>query len=240
MEPLLRAEGLCKNFGALKATRNVDLTVNAGQALGIIGPNGAGKSTLFNLIAGTLSATSGSVHLQGKDISGLPAAERCRLGVGRTYQIPMPFGGLTVFENLLVAATFGGHETEAEARRDCLDILDRLGLGPLADAPAGGLRLLERKRLEMARALATKPQILLLDEIAGGLTDPECESLIAAIRDIQAQNVAIIWIEHVVHALLAVVDQLAVINFGEKIIEGAPKETFESQMVQQIYLGIEA
>jgi branched-chain amino acid transport system ATP-binding protein len=240
MDILLKARGLTKNFGALRATNNVDLALGAGDALGIIGPNGAGKSTLFNLISGTILPDQGSVVLDGRDMSKASAAERCRMGIGRTYQIPKPFAGLSVLENLMVAARFGGGASNLEAAVQSQDILDRLGLGPFADKPAGSLRLLERKRLEMARALATNPRILLLDEIAGGLTEMECESLITTIREIRAEGVAIIWIEHVVHALLAVVDRLAVINFGAKIAEGAPRETFESREIQEIYLGIEA
>ncbi len=242
MGALLETKGLTKSFGALRAVDDVSLTLAAGDSLGIIGPNGAGKSSLFNLIAGVMPADAGQVLWQGRDITTLSAAERCREGVGRTYQIPKPFDGLTVYENLLVAAEFGGGDGGggAEAELLCCNILDQMELSHLADAPAGGLRLLERKRLEMARALATRPKVLLLDEIAGGLTDLECGSLIAAIRDIKAQGVAIIWIEHVVHALFAVVDRLAVINFGAKIAEGPPKATFESAEVQSIYLGIEA
>lgn len=241
MSALLETKGLTKSFGALRAVDDVSLSLAAGDTLGIIGPNGAGKSSLFNLIAGVMPADAGQVLWQGRDITTLSAAERCREGVGRTYQIPKPFDGLTVYENLLVAAEFGdGAGAGAEAKLLCCNILDQMELSHLADAPAGGLRLLERKRLEMARALATRPKVLLLDEIAGGLTDLECGSLISAIRDIKAQGVAIIWIEHVVHALFAVVDRLAVINFGAKIAEGPPKATFESAEVQSIYLGIEA
>jgi len=238
--PILVAQGLSKSFGALKATADVSLSVQPGEALGIIGPNGAGKSTLFNLIAGTFPADAGQVILEGRDVSRASAADRCRQGIGRTYQIPKPFAQLSVLENLLVAASFGGQEREKDAMHDCGQILDRLGLGRLSNTPAGGLRLLERKRLEMARALATRPKVLLLDEIAGGLTEPECESLVATIREIKDSGVAIIWIEHVVHALLAVVDRLAVINFGALLAEGPPKETFASREVQEIYLGIEA
>lgn len=238
--PILVAQGLSKSFGALKATADVSLSVQPGEALGIIGPNGAGKSTLFNLIAGTFPADAGQVILEGRDVSRASAADRCRQGIGRTYQIPKPFAQLSVLENLLVAASFGGQEREKDAMHDCGLILDRLGLGRLSNTPAGGLRLLERKRLEMARALATRPKVLLLDEIAGGLTEPECESLVATIREIKDSGVAIIWIEHVVHALLAVVDRLAVINFGALLAEGPPQETFASREVQEIYLGIEA
>ncbi len=240
MSVLLETKGLTKNFGALRAVDDVSLISGRGRSLGIIGPNGAGKSSLFNLIAGVMPADAGQVLWQGRDITILSAAERCREGVGRTYQIPKPFDGLTVYENLLVAAEFGGGGGAMACAELCGSILDQMELSHLANAPAGGLRILERKRLEMARALATRPKVLLLDEIAGGLTDLECDSLIAAIRDIKAQGVAIIWIEHVVHALFAVVDRLAVINFGAKIAEGPPKATFESPEVQSIYLGIEA
>ncbi|PTA97698.1 MULTISPECIES: ABC transporter ATP-binding protein [unclassified Sulfitobacter] len=239
MSALLQTQGLVKNFGAVRAVDEVTLSLDAGDALGIIGPNGAGKSSLFNLIAGVMSANEGKVLWQGRDITHLTAAERCRAGIGRTYQIPKPFNGLTVYENLLVAAEFGGG-SDADNKTLCRNILDQLELSHVANARAGGLRLLERKRLEMARALATRPKVLLLDEIAGGLTDLECDSLIATIKDIKAQGVSIIWIEHVVHALFAVVDRLAVINFGAKMVEGPPQETFQSADVQSIYLGIEA
>ncbi|MGH1371706.1 ABC transporter ATP-binding protein [Planktotalea sp.] len=239
MTALLETQGLTKSFGAVRAVDDVTLSLNAGDALGIIGPNGAGKSSLFNLIAGVMPANEGKVLWQGQDITRMTAAERCCAGIGRTYQIPKPFNGLTVYENLLVAAEFGGGGG-SESKALCTTILDQLELAHVADAQAGGLRLLERKRLEMARALATRPKVLLLDEIAGGLTDLECDSLIAAIKDIKAQGVSIIWIEHVVHALFAVVDRLAVINFGAKMVEGPPQETFQSPDVQSIYLGIEA
>ncbi len=235
---ILTATSLSKSFGALKATDDVSLSLGRGEALGIIGPNGAGKSTLFNLIAGTFPVDAGRIELDGVDVTRLSAAERCRRGVGRTYQIPKPFGGLTVLENLLVAAEFGGGDRDP--MQGCCEILDRLGLGAFADSPASSLRLLERKRLEMARALATSPTVLLLDEIAGGLTDMECESLVATIREIKDAGTSIIWIEHVVHALLAVVDRLAVINFGALLAEGEPQVTFTSREVQEIYLGIEA
>ena len=237
---LLEATGLGKSYGALKVVDDVSIAVDAGDALGIIGPNGAGKSTLFNLIAGSVRPNRGTIRLAGRDITALPAAARCRAGIGRSFQIPRPWVGLTVYENLLVAAEFGAGEAAAMAGSDCLAILDRLGLGHLADVPAGRLRLLERKRLELARGLATRPRVLLLDEIAGGLTDLECESLIEAIRDIRKEGVAIIWIEHVVHALFAVVDRLAVISFGAKIAEGDPQEVFASRQVQEIYLGVPA
>ena len=237
---ILEVRNLSKSYGALQVTNNVSMTLKHGEALGIIGPNGAGKSTLFNLIAGTQPVNEGQIILSGQDVTKSTPALRCRMGVGRTYQIPKPFNGMTVLENLLVAATNGGALSLPDATDKSLKILEDLGLGDLADVPASQLRLLDRKRLEMARALATEPSLLLLDEIAGGLTEDECETLVQTINNIRASGTSIIWIEHVVHALLAVVDRLVVINFGAVLAEGDPQETFNSKDVQEIYLGIEA
>lgn len=240
MGELLSAHGLRKRFGALTVTDDLSFSLKRGEALGIIGPNGAGKSTLFNLVAGVLAPDAGTILFRGRDISALPPEARCREGIARSYQIPRPFGGLSVFENLLVAAEYGGRLPAPEARERAMDILDSLGLARHADRPAGGLTLLDRKRLELARALATGPEVLLLDEIAGGLSDAECVSLIAQIDAIRARGVSIVWIEHVVHALLAVANRLMVIDFGRKIAEGEPKAVFASPEVQRIYMGIEA
>jgi branched-chain amino acid transport system ATP-binding protein len=240
MPPLLRLEAVSKSFGALKVIDGLSLKLSTGEALGIIGPNGAGKSTMFNLITGDLSPSAGRVFFAGEDITDRPAPVRCRGGIGRSYQIPHPFGGMNVFENLLVAAAFGRGRRQAACYADCLDILARTGLLPKANLTAGRLTLLERRRLELARALATGPKLLLLDEIAGGLTDSECRELIATIRTVHEGGVSIIWIEHVVHALLAVVDRLVVIDFGRLVAEGEPKAVMADPGVQQIYLGVEA
>jgi branched-chain amino acid transport system ATP-binding protein len=237
---LLDIAALSKSFGAIVAADNLDVTVAAGEAVGIIGPNGAGKTTLFNLIAGTISPDGGSLRLDGRDITHATPQARCRAGIGRTHQIPQPFEKLTVFENLLVGAVHGQAIGEREAAQSCGEILDQLDLLKHANRLAGSLTLLQRKRLEMARALATAPKLLLLDEIAGGLTDGECAELVGTIKEIRQGGVAILWIEHVVHALLAVVDRLAVLNFGRKIAEGAPREVMRSPDVRQIYIGIEA
>jgi branched-chain amino acid transport system ATP-binding protein len=217
----------------------MSLDLAAGEALGVLGPNGAGKSTLFNLITGDLMPSTGRVFLGGRDVTGLPAHARCRLGLGRSYQIPHPFGGMTVFENLLVAAAFGTGRREAACHDHCIAVLARTGLLAKANVMAGRLTLLERKRLELARALATGPRVLLLDEIAGGLTESECHELVALIGAIHAEGVSIIWIEHVVHALLAVVSRLVVIDFGRLLAEGPPRRVMDDPAVQQIYLGIE-
>ena len=237
---LLQVAGLKKSFGSIIVADDLDLHVASGEAVGIIGPNGAGKTTLFNLIAGGLSPTGGRIRFDGHDLLSQPPQRRCRAGIGRTHQIPQPFEKLTVFENLLVGAVYGRRKSEREVAQSCGEILERLGLIKRANALAGSLTLLERKRLEMARALATAPKLLLLDEIAGGLTEGECAELVATIRDIRKNGVAILWIEHIVHALLAVIDRLVVLNFGRKIAEGMPREVMQRPEVHQIYIGIEA
>ncbi len=236
---MLSLENVSKSFGSLKVTDGVSFDVPEGQALGIIGPNGAGKSTLFNLITGNLMSDAGSIRFDGQDVTRVPPMRRCLDGVGRSFQIPQPFQKLTVFENLLVAATHGRRASEAEVTGDCADVLERTGLMHKANAPAGSLSLLERKRLELARAMATAPKLLLLDEIAGGLTDAECKSLIQTIKDIHAEGVTIIWIEHVLHALTSVVERLLVLDFGRVIGIGDPGEIMESREVKEIYLGID-
>jgi len=237
---LLEVAGLHKSFGSIIVADALDLAIAPGEAVGIIGPNGAGKTTLFNLISGGLQPNGGSIRFDGRDLAGMPPQGRCRAGIGRTHQIPQPFEKLTVFENLLVGAVHGRRTSERDAAQACGEILERLGLLKRANTPAGTLTLLERKRLEMARALATAPRLLLLDEIAGGLTEGECAELVATIGDVRATGVAILWIEHVVHALLAVIDRLVVLNFGRKIADGVPKEVMQLAEVHQIYIGIEA
>jgi branched-chain amino acid transport system ATP-binding protein len=237
---LLEVAGLRKSFGSIVVADDLDLAVAPGEAVGIIGPNGAGKTSLFNLIAGELPQDAGTIRFDGRDLAGLSPQGRCRSGLSRTRQIPQPFEKLTVFENCLVGAVYGRGKTEREAAQSCGEILASLGLLKRANTLAGSLTLLERKRLEMARALATEPRLLLLDEIAGGLTEGECLELVGTINDIRRSGVAILWIEHVVHALNAVVDRLVVLNFGRKVAEGVPKDVMQMPEVRQIYIGIEA
>jgi len=237
--PILELRHVSKAFGALTVTDDVSFAVEPGEALGIIGPNGAGKSTLFNLITGNVRADRGAILLDGADVTRETPMARCLAGVGRSFQIPQPFGKLTVFENLVVAAAFGAGRREAEVTARCADILERTGLIARADTPAGGLSLLQRKRLELARALATDPKVLLLDEIAGGLTEGESAELVETIRAIHAEGVAIVWIEHVLHALTAVVSRILVLDFGRLIAMGAPDAVMATKEVREIYLGIE-
>jgi len=238
--PILALHGVSKSYGALKVTDDVSLAVEAGETLGILGPNGAGKTTLFNLIGGDVRADAGRVEFDGRDISALPPHRRCRLGLGRTYQIPQPFGQMTVFENLVAAACFGGGQRERDAWHTASEVLEHTGLQAHANQHAGGLTLLNRKRLELARALATKPKLLLLDEIAGGLTEHEARALVDELARIKAQGVTMVWIEHVVHALLAIADRLFVINFGQPIALGKPQAVMADAEVQRVYLGVEA
>lgn len=237
--PILELNGVSKSFGALVVAEDIGFSVEPGEALGVIGPNGAGKSTLFNLITGNLSVAKGTVHFDGRDVTHVPPMQRCFAGMGRTFQIPQPFERLTVYENLLVAGAFGSESSEAEVSDFCAEILVETGLIAKANRPAGSLTLLERKRLELARALATKPKLLLLDEIAGGLTEGECRQLVATIKRVHQRGMAIIWIEHVLHALNAVAEKILVLNFGRMIGHGDPQTIMASREVREIYLGME-
>ena len=228
MSALLSINGLQKSFGAVTVADATSFDVASGEAVGVLGPNGAGKTSLFNLITGTLRSDGGAIRFNGADVTQASAATRCKMGIARSFQIPQPFGDMTVFENALVGATQGAGLPMGEAEEHALAVLEETGLLAKANARAGTLTLLERKRLELTRALSAKPKLLLLDEIAGGLTEAECRSLIDTIKAIHARGTTIIWIEHVVHALLAVVERLIVIDFGKKIAEGDPKTIMES------------
>jgi len=240
MAVILALRGVSKAFGAITIARDLDLFVDEGEAVGILGPNGAGKTTLLALISGALAPNAGGIEYQGRDIVRLPPERRCRLGIARAFQVPQPFGDMTVFENLTVAACFGaGNSLRAAAARS-LDILERCGLADRANDPAGRLTLLNRKRLELARALATDPKVLLLDEIAGGLNEHECKDLVALIKQVHASGVTVVWIEHVLHALLSVVSRALVLYQGRFIADGDPHSVIKEPKVAEIYMGIEA
>jgi branched-chain amino acid transport system ATP-binding protein len=235
---LLELDGLSKSYGALKVIDDLHVHLDAGEALGVVGPNGAGKTTMLHLAAGQLRPDAGRVRLGGHDITDLPARARCRIGLARTFQVPQPFSGMTVYENVLVGATFG--RVDGDAHQGSLEALDLAGLTANANRLAGSLTLLERKRLELARALATGPRVLLLDEVAGGLTEPEVHQLVATVKRVRRAGVSIVWIEHIVHALLSVADRLLAINFGRKLIEGDPRTVMASPEVRDVYLGADA
>jgi branched-chain amino acid transport system ATP-binding protein len=240
MPSILAFEKVSKRFGAVVVAQEIDLALAEGEALGIIGPNGAGKTTLFGIASGTVQPDAGRVLLAGADITRLAPERRCRMGIGRSFQIPQPFNGMTVFENLVVAAAFGGGHGEREVYPRCVELLEQCALADKANRPAGTLTLLDRKRLELARALATQPRVLLLDEVAGGLTEHECLALVDLIRNIRRLGVSIIWIEHVVHALIATVDRLVVLHGGALIADGGPAEVIRRPQVAEIYMGIAA
>jgi len=238
MADILQCHRLSKSFGNVTVADDIAFSVLPGESVGIIGPNGAGKTSLFNLITGALQPDSGQILFQQTDITKQNAATRCRTGIARSFQIPQPFSAMSVYENVLVAATHGAQLSSSQAQQMSLDTLKQTGLLHRANDTAGNLTLLERKRLELTRALASKPSLLLLDEIAGGLTDAECQSLIETIRTIHKSGTTIVWIEHVVHALLAVVNRLIVLDFGKVIADGDPKTVIASKAVQENYMGI--
>jgi branched-chain amino acid transport system ATP-binding protein len=238
-EPLLDVRGVSKSYG-VTVIDDLSVTVAEGDALGIVGPNGAGKTTLLNLIAGDEHPDAGTITFDGVDVTRQRADRRCRAGLARTAQVPRPFEDLTVFENVLVAAVFGSGRPvrEREAVAPAVAALERTHLLGRANDRAGALGLLSRKRLELARALATRPRVLLLDEIAGGLTDGEVLDLIDDVKAIRTEGTTIVWIEHVVHALLAVVDRMVAMSFGRKIAEGDPDQVMASPAVQEVYMGV--
>ena len=237
---LLALQGVSKSFGALKVTDDISLSVTEGEVLGILGPNGAGKTTLFNLISGDVKVDAGEVEFNGRRITAAAPFQRCRDGIGRSYQVPQPFGAMSVFENLVTAACFGAQVPEKEAWEIAWDVLQQTGLQRHANTPAGSLTLLNRKRLELARALSTRPKLLLLDEIAGGLTEHEAHELVEELKRIKQSGMTMIWIEHVVHALLSIADRLLVINFGKTLCEGAPETVMQNAEVRRVYMGLEA
>jgi branched-chain amino acid transport system ATP-binding protein len=236
-EPLLAAVGVRKRFGALAVLDGVDFGLHPGEAVGIVGPNGAGKTTLLNVLARSLRPSEGTKRFGGADVSRLSSARRCALGIGRAHQIPRPFGGMTVFENLFVGAATGGRQRGAAAYDRCIDALERCDLVDVANRRAESLGLLHRKRLELARALATGPTVLLLDEIGGGLTDAEAGELVETISGVRAQGVAIVWIEHIVHVLLQVVERLVCMDAGRVIADGDPAVVMKDAAVIDAYLG---
>lgn len=240
MAPILTLNRVSKHFGAIVVARDIDLELGEGEALGMLGPNGAGKTTLFGMITGTITPNQGTVTFDGHDVTRLSATARCRLGMARSFQVPQPFAGMTVFENCVAAAAFARGYRESAVYTHAAQVLQQCGLAGKANAKAGTLTLLDRKRLELARALATRPRLLLLDEVAGGLSEPECALLIALIKDIRATGISLIWIEHVIHALMAVVDRVVVLSGGAFIANDTPEAAIRHPKVAEVYMGIPA
>jgi branched-chain amino acid transport system ATP-binding protein len=234
---ILAASGLSKRFGALPVLDDVNITLAADEALGIVGPNGAGKTTLLAVLAGALAPSAGRIEFRGADVTRLTAARRCRLGLVRTHQVPKPFSGMTAFENVFVAAAHGAELGRDEAYRNAIRALDLCGMAAVANRPAETLGLLDRKRLELARALATGPKLLLLDEIGGGLTDAEAQDLVATILELTRRGIAVVWIEHIVHVLLQVAKRLICMDAGRIIADGEPGAVMADPQVIGAYLG---
>jgi branched-chain amino acid transport system ATP-binding protein len=237
MDQLLRLKDVTKSFGRVTVAQDLTLAVGAGEVLGIVGPNGAGKSSLFAMISGDLRPDSGEVWFAGRDVTGVPPHARTRAGIGRTYQVPRPFSHLTVFENVLVCGHQGAAMKGKQAWQHTMGVLERTGLAGLANTPAGRLGLLQRKRLEVARALGTNPSLLLLDEVAGGLTEPEVLELVAVVKQLHAEGLGIVWIEHVVHALVKTVDRMVCLAGGDVVADGAPLAVLADPKVRELYLG---
>jgi branched-chain amino acid transport system ATP-binding protein len=235
--PLLQLEGVSKRFGQVVVADGITFQLEEGASVGVVGPNGAGKTSMFGLISGDIKPDGGSISFDGRELHRVSTPARCRMGIGRTYQIPQPFEHMTVFENTLVAAQQGGRTRGVVSYEKAYQSLERVGMAALANRPAGSLALLHRKRLELARALSSNPRILLLDEIAGGLTDAEVVELSAVIRGLQGEGIAILWIEHVVRALLSTVDRLLCLANGALVADGEPREVLASEAVRTVYLG---
>lgn len=235
--PVLQGTGLVKRFGELVVLDGLDFHVAQGEAVGIVGPNGAGKTTLLNVLAGSVAPDEGTVSLRGTQLGRTRPAVRCRLGIGRAFQVPRPFVGMTVMENVLVGAAAGAGLRQRDLRLRTIEVIELCGLEELANRRAGSLGLLQRKRLEVARALATGPQVLLLDEIGAGLTDAEADELVETIRELRNQGVCLVWIEHIVHVLLQVVDRLVCMDAGRVIADGSPRDVLANAAVVDAYLG---
>jgi branched-chain amino acid transport system ATP-binding protein len=236
-QPVLEAVGVDQRFGALIVLEGVDFQVGTDEAVGIVGPNGAGKTTLLNVLAGSQRPDAGSVRFRGADITGMSADQRCRAGIGRAHQVPRPFGGMTVFENAFIGAAVGGGRRGRAAYERVMDVLELCGLIDVANRSAASLGLLHRKRLEVARSLATDPAILLLDEIAAGLTDAEADELLETIHELRRRGVAIVWIEHIVHVLVRAIDRLVCFDAGHIIADGEPSAVIQDAAVIDAYLG---
>ena len=235
--PLLQLDRVSKRFGSVVVAESLSLEVDAGDIVGMVGPNGAGKSSLFSLISGDLVPNAGDIRFDGRSVTRLDAAARCRLGIARTYQVPRSFEHMTVFENVLVAAHRGAGLRGARAYELAARVLAETELSAEANHPASRLGLLQRKRLELARAVGVEPRLLLLDEVAAGLTDPEVAGLVEIVSRIRARGVAVIWVEHVVRALVGFVDRLICLAGGRFIGDGDPHAVLSSPAVREVFLG---
>lgn len=235
--PILSIDGVIKTFGGLVAVNELNMEIHEGEAVGLMGPNGAGKTTVINIISGQFKPDHGMIKFNGTDISGFPQHSVCRLGISRTYQIPQPFANLTAIQNIEIAAMYGKGIGKAEAKAEANKIIDLVGLSDKKDVPARDLVAVTLKRLELARALATNPKLLLIDEVAAGLTETEIPHLLNILEQIRSMGITYILIEHVMKVMMEAVDRIAVIEYGRKIAEGTPAEVMEDKNVITAYFG---
>ncbi len=234
---MLQVKGATKCFGGLTAVSNVDLSLQEGEIVGLIGPNGAGKTTMFNLISGNLCLDSGEINFKNTRISGFDAYKICRIGVARTFQQVKVFSNMSALQNVLLAILFGRSNPTVDADREAAELLEFVGLKDLTMTPAGELTMINQKRLELARALATEPDLLLLDEFMAGLTPAEVNGAMKLVRSIRDKGITILMVEHVMRAIMNICERIIVFNYGKKISEGTPEEIANDKEVIKIYLG---
>jgi branched-chain amino acid transport system ATP-binding protein len=237
MDTILTFNNVNAGYGRVQILNDLSFEVKKGEVYGVIGPNGCGKTTMFNALIGLIMPTQGEIIYDGKNVTKMKANDRCRLGIGRTYQVPRPFEGMSVYENCLVAAVHGAGHSEKEGRRVALDALKLTELYDKREVRAGELTLLDRKRLEIARALGTEPKLLLLDEVAAGLTEAEVQDVMKMVATLKAEGYSIIWIEHVIQTMVESTDTLMCMAQGHNLIVGKPLEVMNSKLVEEVYLG---
>lgn len=237
MDTILTVKDLGISFGSNHVLKEINFELGRGEVLGVIGPNGAGKTVMLNILTGILKPTKGTIEFEGKEISGEGVTQRCRGGIGRTFQVPRPFEQMTVFENIMVGGVFGAGMSEAESKKKALEVAKLIKLEDKLELFAGKLGLLDRKRLEIGRALATEPKILLLDEVGGGLTESEVGLIIDLVKSIKSQGVSVIWIEHIIRTMIEGTDRVMLVSDGVNVITGPPLEVMNSKEVKRVYMG---
>lgn len=239
MGKILEFEHVDAGYGRVQILHDLSFSVEEGEVYGVIGPNGCGKSTMFNALIGLIIPTKGKITFDGHDVTKIKSATRCHMGIGRTFQVPRPFEGMSVFENVLVAAVHGAGKSEHEGREWALEALKLTELYDKREILAGELTLLDRKRMEIARALGTQPKLLLLDEVAAGLTEAEVQDVMKMVADLKAAKYSIIWIEHVIQTMVQSTDHLMCMQEGHELLIGDPVPVMNSKEVEEVYLGVE-